>query len=235
MKILRPRPFCQRTTHRNMTLFGRTLSKRHSYGPILWSFFGLCALLLIAGTAQATPPDSLGLKWGLLLSDFREMNFDIEDEWSMWHSATAIRLGKKAPTLTETGSLILVFDDEFGLVKTHWAGSPIERDETGAKGMKSFEELKAMITKQYGDPQETHEEPSVKLQGFHGDFYQCLQEETCGKWESIWETPEGSVLILELVGLDAGVGFVQMTHQGPNLQDILQRSHIGLGSEKHEI
>ena len=200
-----------------------------------WVYSCCWILLLCTATAQATVPDSLGIKWGLMLSEFRQMDFDIEDEWTIWHRATAVRLGDQAQAQTHAGSLILVFDEELGLVKTHWAGHPIERDPTGAKGMRSFDDLKETIVKEYGPPQETHEEPSVRLQGFHGDFYQCLQDETCGKWESIWETPEGGLIILEVVGLDAGIGFVQMTHQGPNLAETIQRSHLGIISKEHEI
>lgn len=214
---------------------GPSRSIRISRTAVGWSIFWVCVLLFLVTTAHATLPGSLGLKWGLLLSDFRQMDFDIEEEWPMWHRATAVRLGKRSQTLTGAGSVILVFDDELGLIKTHWASKPIDRDETGAKGMQLFEQLKVTLLKQYGTPQETHEEPSVKLQGFHGDFYQCLQDETCGKWESIWETSEGGVVILELVGLDPGIGFVQMTHQGPNLITALKRAHPGLYSEDHEI
>jgi hypothetical protein len=163
------------------------------------------------------------------------MGFDIEAEWPIWNRATAVRLDTQTQTLTEAGSLILVFDEKLGLVKTHWASKPIERDETGTKGLQSFDQLKATISQHYGIPQETHEEPSVKLQGFHGNFYQCLQDTTCGQWESIWETPEGGALILELVGLDPGVGFVQMTRQDPNLKETLRLAHPGLYSTEHEI
>lgn len=200
-----------------------------------WVWFIVCVLVLSVTTVQATLPGSLGLKWGLSLSDFRYMDFDIEAQWHVWHRATAVRLDTQTPTLTEAGSLILIFDEELGLVQTHWASKPIERDETGTKGLQVFDQLKVAISQHYGTPQETHEEPSVKLQGFHGNFYQCLQDETCGQWESMWETPEGGVLILELVGLDPGIGFLQMTHQGPNFKEILRLDRPGLYSTEHEI
>jgi len=230
----RSRSTPQHKPHQGGTQRSAAWSNAH-YGVL--SCYGLCALFLFifATSVQATPAYALELKWGLSLSDFRQLNFDIEEEWSIWHRATAVRLGEQAQRLTNAGSLILVFDEEFGLVKTQWAGYPIERDATGAKGIKRFGRLKTTITRQYGVPKETHEEPSVRLQGFHGNFYQCLQNETCGKWETIWETTEGGVLILKLVGLDAGVGFIQLTHQGPNLKDILRRAHRKLGSKEHEI
>lgn len=202
---------------------------------ILWSCVCLCTLIVFSTVAQATLPGLQGLKWGLLLSDFYELDFDIEEEWPLWNRATAVRLGKQAQSLTDAGSLILVFDEEYGLVKTHWASRPIDRDANGSKGMQLFEQLKTSISEEYGTPDETREEAFVKLQGFVGDFYQCLQEETCGQWESIWATPEGGVLVLELIGIDPGVGFVQMTHQGPNLKDTLERAHIGIFSKEHEI
>lgn len=200
-----------------------------------WFWFVFCVLVLSATTVQATQPGSLGLKWGLSLSDFRHMDFDIEAEWPMWHRATAVRLGAQTQTLAGDGFLVLIFDEDLGLVKTHWASKPIERDETGIKGLQVFDQLKATISQHYGTPQETREEPSVKLQGFHGNFYQCLQDQTCGHWESIWETPEGGILILELVGLDPGVGFVHMTHQGPNLKDTVRHAYPELYSKEHEI
>lgn len=200
-----------------------------------WSCLVCCLLLFSTTTVHASLPGSLGLEWGLSLSEFRHMGLDIEEEWSLWNHATAIRLENQTQNLTGGGSLILVFSEELGLIKTHWASKPIERDETGTKGLQLFERQKATILELYGKPQETHEEPSVKLQGFHGNFYQCLQDETCGQWESIWETPEGGLLILELIGLDSGVGFVQRTHQGPNLNDALRLAHPGLDSPELEI
>jgi hypothetical protein len=51
------------------------------------------------------------------------MDFAIEAEWPIWHRATAVRVENQTQTLTGTGSLILVFDKELGLVKTHWASN----------------------------------------------------------------------------------------------------------------
>ena len=200
-----------------------------------WFWFVFCLLVLSITTVQATLPGSLGLNWGLSLSDFRHMDFDIEAEWPMWHRTTGVRIGTQTQALAGAGFLVLIFDEYLGLVKTHWASKPIERDETGTKGLQVFDQLKATISQHYGTPQETHEEPSVKLQGFHGNFYQCLQDKTCGQWESMWETPDGEVLILELVGLNPGVGFIQMTHQGPNFKETLQHAHPGLYSTEHDI
>ncbi|MDT7041998.1 hypothetical protein [Candidatus Nitronereus thalassa] len=200
-----------------------------------WTGLSLCIFLLISTTVFGSIPDFLEWKWGLQLAEFRQLEIEIAEEWPIWKRATAVRLGQRAQELANAGSLILVFDNELGLVKTHWASKPIERDANGNKGMQLFKELKTKFTNRYGTPQETHEEASVKLQGFIGDLYQCLQEKTCGPWESIWETPEGGVLVLELVGLDESVGFVQMTHQGPNLGDALQQAHPGLHLKEQEI
>lgn len=200
---------------------------------VSWCCF--CLLILSCTTVQATLTGSLGLKWGLPLSDFRTMGFDIEAEWPIWHQAMAVRVVDRTPRLAETGSLILVFDNELGLVKSHWASKPIERDETGRKGLETFKKLKAKIFQQYGAPQEVNEKPSLKLEGFHGNFYQCLQDTTCGQWESVWETPEGELLLLKIVGLDPGVGFIQLTQQGPNLNKTLRLAHPGLDSMEHEI
>lgn len=195
----------------------------------------LAAIIFLSGTTYAMLPEVPELKWGFTLSDFRQLSFDIEEEWTVWNRATAVRLGAQAGTNTKEGSFILVFDEEFGLVKTHWASPPIERDHNGTKGIQSFERMKASIIAKYGQPQETHEDPAVQLNGYHGNFYQCLQDESCGKWNAIWETPEEGLLILELVGLDEGIGFVQMTHQGPNLMKVIQDAHKNLYSKEQQI
>ena len=52
---------------------------------------------------------------------------------------------------------------------------------------------------------------------------------------SIWETTEGEAVILELIGLDSGAGYLQMTHQGPNLDKILQHGHWKSIEPKNEI
>lgn len=205
-----------------------------------WNYLGIgifevFILLLFATSAHAAFPDPLGLKWGLELSDFHQMDFDIEEEWPMGDRSTAIRLSTPSQTLPDSGSLLLVFDQEVGLVKTQWASMLIERDEPGTKGLDAFDQLKTTLTRQYGPPDTTQEELSVKLQGFHGRFYQCLQEETCGQWQSIWKTPKGGILMLELVGLRPGVGFIQITHQSPYLNNIRPATPQHLPSHDHHI
>lgn len=218
----------------------RNLDSWDQYGfwARTWNYLGIgifevFILLLLATSAHAAFPDSLGLKWGLELSDFHQMDFDIEEEWPMGDRSTAIRLRTPSQTFPDSGSLLLVFDQEVGLVKTQWASMLIERDEPGIKGLDAFDQLKATVSQQYGPPDTTQEELSVKLQGFHGSFYQCLQEETCGQWQSIWETPKGGILMLKLVGLRPGVGFIQITHQSPYLNNIRPSTPQNLPSQDH--
>ena len=197
-----------------------------------------CLIFLFAtGTSAVsmTLPDAIGITWGTPLAQFRHMNVPIEEEWPIWDQAIAVRTGSLQIQLTNTGSLIMVFHQKHGLIKMHWASLPIQRDITGSKGIEAFNEVKAQLMATFGLSSLSKEETNVQLHGFYGDFYECLQETTCGKWESIWETTEGEAVILELIGLDSGAGYLQMTHQGPNLDKILQHGHGKSIEPKNEI
>lgn len=191
--------------------------------PVL--FFWLLLLPHADGGSAENPStvSFFGLKWGTPISKFRGLGMTIEEEWRIWDRGMAVRVQEIPTSPPNTGSMILVFDQEYGLVKIHWAGNPIQRDQNGKKGIEEYEEFKIRLSEQYGSPTESQEQPTVKLNGYHGDFYQCLKEAPCGTWESIWEIDDGGTIILELVGLNPEVGFLQMTQQGPNLGKILER------------
>jgi len=182
-----------------------------------------------------TLPDTVGITWGTPLAQVRQMDVPIEEEWPVWGQGIAVRTGFLPKQPINTGSLIMVFHPEHGLIKMHWASLPIQRDATGSKGIEAFDEVKAQLMNTLGPSSQSKEEANVQLHGFYGGFYECLQETTCGQWESIWETAEGEAVILELIGLDSGAGYLQITHQGPNLGNLLQHSHWKAIEPKHEI
>ncbi len=195
----------------------------------------ICLFATVSPVGSMTLPDTVGLTWGISLAQVRQMNVPIEEEWPVWDQVIAVRTGTIENELPRTGSLILVFHQKHGLIKMHWASLPIQRDATGSKGIEAFNKIKDQLMATYGPSSQSSQEANVRLHGFNGDFYECLQETTCGKWESIWETTEGEAVILELIGLDSGAGFLQMTHQCPNLGTILHKNHRKSGKSNNEI
>ncbi|RMH05980.1 MAG: hypothetical protein D6704_08395 [Nitrospirae bacterium] len=177
------------------------------------------------GVSTATESFSLiDLPWGASLRQFRQLNIPIEQEWHIWGRAQAIRIHYAPSFLPPTGSMILIFDRDFGLTKINWAGRPLGNDPTGTRGIALFERIATLLTSRYGDPDETSY-LSSRLQGYHGDFYQCLMDSLCGEWRAIWRRSNGETLILELIGLDRETGFVHLAQQGPHLQLLLDQLH----------
>ena len=222
-----------------MSLTTFTTDRLFGHGPtvkLLQLFSCLIFLLtIITNVWGMTLPDAIGITWGTPLAQFRQMDVPIEEEWPVWGQGIAVRTGSLQKQPTNTGSLIMVFHQEHGLIKMHWASLPIQRDLTGSKGIEAFNKVKSQLIATLGPSSQSKEETNVQLHGFYGDFYQCLQETNCGQWESIWETTEGEAVILELIGLDSGAGYLQMTHQGPNLDKILQHGHWKSVHPKQEI
>ena len=197
--------------------------------------FLICLLGAVSSSWSMPLPDALGISWGTPLAQFRQMAISIEEEWLVWDQAIAVRTGTIQNQLPNTGSLILVFHEEHGLIKIHWASLPIQRDATGSKGIAAFNEVKAQLMSTYGPLSQSKEETDVQLHGFYGDFYECLQDMTCGQWEAIWETSDGEAVILELIALDSETGFLHLTQQGPNLQQILKPLHGRVLKRQKEI
>lgn len=182
-----------------------------------------------------TLPEALGISWGTPLAQYRQMEVSIEEEWPVWNQAIALRTSPLRNPFPNTGSLILVFHEHHGLIKIHWASLPIQRDATGTKGIDAFNDIKAQLTTTYGPSLQSKEEASVRLHGLYGDFYECLQEITCGRWEAIWETAEGEAVILELIALDSETGFLHLIQLSPNLQQILERNHGRVNKQRQGI
>jgi hypothetical protein len=186
----------------------------------------MLSLSLGVGIAKEPPPSApFDLQWGMPLTEFTKQGIQIEEQWTVWGRAQAIRTTKFPNTPSNTGSIILVFDDRLGLAKIHWAGKPIVQDFLGDQGKLEFRQLKEQLSLQYGQPFESIEQTRFNSSFSYNEFYLCLQDEECARWSSLWVTPDSGTIILELMGFDRGAGFLHITYQGPNLENILRQAH----------
>lgn len=149
----------------------------------------------------------------------------MEESWSVWGRAQALRVRGMEHSPANTGTVILVIDREFGLAKVHWAGKPIVQDFSGAQGQADYQSLKHELAVYYGAPIELTEQARMKTDGRELSFYACLQDTECGQWRVRWITPQSTIVTLELIGFAAGAGFLQVTYEGPNIAVIIERLH----------
>lgn len=178
------------------------------------------SLGMAKGRHSSAPFD---LRWGMPLTEFMEQGVRFEEQWTVWGRAQAIRTTKLPTTPSNTGSTILIFDDVHGLAKIHWAGKPIVQDFLGDQGKLEFRQHKEQLSLQYGHPFESIEQTRFNSSFSHNEFYLCLQHEECARWQSLWVTPDSGTIILELIGFDRGAGFLHITYQGPNMENVLRQ------------
>ncbi len=133
-----------------------------------------------------------------------------------------VKLGSAPRPLSETQTITAIIDDIFGLQKLIWSGCQTDNDALGSNGKSKYARLKDMLSRKYGLPENSYEYSGCDVYTEADEFYQCLAYDGCGKWVSFWPDRGGmKFIVLELLGLDRGAGYVQITFEGPQWYDAL--------------
>lgn len=97
----------------------------------------------------------------------------------------------------------------------------VTNDITGSSGKKLYFKAKDSLTKKYGEPK-AYEQIGTKLYKKYDEFYQCLRYAGCGMWTSLWQRPEGGMVLVELKGKVRGTGYLSMSYESKKWSDVLK-------------
>ena len=103
------------------------------------------------------------------------------------------------------------FDAE-GLTAVTLASATIASDPDGATGKTVYEALRKDIVAVYGEGERTEKVGQIMPYMAPNEFYECLDFDGCGTWETRWS---GGDLVLGLKGLKPGEGYVMVNYYRP--------------------
>lgn len=118
------------------------------------------------------------------------------------------------------------------LVKISAFMKNIEGDPYGVKGTESYENMKSLLSKKYGEPGNATEFIGRELYQEPSEFYQCLKYDGCGMFFSSWGD-EGHIA-LELIGLGRGTGCLRIIYESPAFNKAVDEIEQNADQEANE-
>lgn len=112
---------------------------------------------------------------------------------------------------------MIVIDNKYGLQKIILVSENINGDIMGVEGKALYSKVKQSLTTKYNNPK-VNEYSTSEVNG----FYKCLKSENCGNWLSFWKAKDGSSAIVELKGLSGGKGYLMLTYQSNQWEQIIK-------------
>ena len=183
---------------------------------VILAFFSAISFVGLTASAETKLFDpSFGLSWDTSPADFASQFTVAEQEVS--GDLIILRSSAEDESLpSNTDFLTAIFWND-RLVKFYWASDNFTDDPFGSEGQAAFSTLSANLEKKLGvgedwtySGQELWKEPD--------EFYQCIAYEGCGAWITFWVNPgvANNIAVLELIGLDRGVGYLKYGMEHPN-------------------
>lgn len=185
---------------------------------VLSTMLGIETICVRSAAAQQEAP--FGFTWGQTLQDIQSMNLEIIQEKMQWTHVHRIDLKNAPITPDDTDQIILMVDPKFGLGRIIWISNVIKDDIFGSKGKEKYVEISSLLSSKYGTAQTIVEHIGLELYRDDDEFYECLAYSGCGIWVTSWQIPDGAIVV-QLRGLARGTGYLGVTYEGPNWQEIL--------------
>lgn len=178
----------------------------------------LAALLLLAPRAFADEAP-FGLRWGSSIEELQNRGIpgSVQEDDGQIRVFQTDRL-KDAPDILDFARLGV--DRQYGLQRIMWVSKEITDDPTGARGREQYQTIKHMLTEQYGDPKTSDEEVGGSHTYGQNSFYQCLAEDGCGVFVTVWRSYSTDAR-LRLLGTAAGRGRLEIVYLGPDWEDVV--------------
>jgi hypothetical protein len=177
---------------------------------------GLFCLFFHPAFAEEAP---FGLRWGATFEELkgRGISGDVtEDDGQM--RIVQIATLPEAPGSTEF--VRLGVDRRYGLQRILWVSKDLGDDPTGKKGVALYKTMKRSLSDQFGEPRSADEEIGESGDFGPNAFYQCLAEDGCGVFVTLWRTADTDGR-LRLIGTKAGKGWLEAVFIGPDWSDIV--------------
>jgi hypothetical protein len=177
--------------------------------------FGLLSALCLLSLPAFADEAPFGLRWGESAEELKSHEISGEIRQGAGH-LRLIETNRLPNGPKDTNFANLGIDQKFGLQRIQWVSKDISDDITGEKGLAQYRTLKRSLSERYGAPKSSEEE----MIGNRADsFYQCLAEDGCGAFVTVWRTPETDVR-LRLLGTTSGKGRLEVVYLGPDWSDI---------------
>lgn len=164
-------------------------------------------------------PAAFGLSWRANLANLRAHKVKLGPVRRVGELLEC--LVKSAPELPEnTESLVISLHPRYGLQQIVWQGKPITGDPFGFLGREQFLNFQDLLEGKYGPASASEKFLDPKQFKARDQFYPCLEQATCGSWNSSWKL-NGMFMRLALQPAGPDQGVLTLTYQGPEWNTIL--------------
>lgn len=177
----------------------------------------LIAITFVFSSLIATAEDQaveapFGLEWGAEKGALRGDGIILSDckseGWVEYCTTESV-----PKNLSVAESYVLYFSKEYGLQKVLMVGETFTNDVYGIAGKDRYAKLKGALDSKYSGAT-SYEYVGRTVYNESDEFFQCLDYAGCGNWGTYWtDNIKGSV-VLELMGLRRGSGFVKLSYEG---------------------
>lgn len=180
---------------------------------------GLLFLLSTPVFAEEAP---FGLRWGATFEELQNRGF--AGDFQQDDGQVKIYQSNKLLNAPESSDFARVaVDRQYGLQRIMWVSKEIADDPSGGKGLELYRTMKQTLTEQYGDPKTSEEEIVGGRAYAANSFYQCLAEDGCGSFVTVWRSFSVDVR-LRLLGAATGKGRLEVVYLGPDWDDVVNAS-----------
>ncbi|PKU21917.1 hypothetical protein [Telmatospirillum siberiense] len=180
---------------------------------------GLLFLLAAPAFAEEAP---FGLRWGATFEELQTRGFSgafqqDDGQVKIYQSNKLLN----APSFSDFARVGV--DRQYGLQRIMWVSKEITDDPTGEKGLALYRTLKQTLTEKYGEPKTSEEEMGGSRTYSGTAFYQCLAEDGCGVFVTVWRSLNSDAR-LRLLGTSSGKGRLEIVYLGPDWDDVVAAS-----------
>lgn len=147
-------------------------------------------LMALAGCDQK-PQAPFGFEWGQTIEKTKSQNLrnmDLDYEYSY---VTFIHADSAPEPSVYSGKYFLAFRPKFGLTNISFSKDVDQSSMLFDEGRKIYNDIAEKLEEKYGKPLEVNE----KMDRDGTEFYDCLSEKGCGKWERKYKNKDVSILL----------------------------------------
>jgi hypothetical protein len=187
----------------------------------------LCIIIITPAVSHAEVTAPFGLDWGQSKRSITQKGVRLNDCKTIAKGVESCTASNLPKPISFAESYKLIFDLGRGLQKTQLFGEDINNDAYGTDGKRLYSKLKDTFIAKYPSSEYEHlsyEWVGRELYKDSNEFYECLNYDmSCGNW-STYIIGKGNVVV-ELKGISRGKGWLLMTHESPEWEDILDNAN----------
>ncbi len=180
---------------------------------------GLLGILCLLTTNAFAEDAPFGLRWGETIDEVKTHGLPGDVQQDDGH-LQIFQTNKLSDAPGNSDFARLGIDRKFGLQRILWVSQAITDDPTGAKGLELYRTLKRDLTDRYDKPKSSDEEFVGSRTHGPNSFYQCLAEDGCAVFVTVWRAIRTDVR-LRLLGSSSGKGRLEVVYLGPDWNDVM--------------